>query len=59
MMKATDKQSIIIACLIQYATSNEQMHFSTALLKCASKYWAFAFSFMMLILVFIKYVIMS
>ena len=81
MMKATDKQSIIIACvflsvpflnmlrnlqfmgwgymvgsafyvallftmavvLIQYATSNEQMHFSTALLKCASKYWAFAF----------------
>jgi len=29
------------------------------LLKCASKYWAFAFSFMMLILVFIKYVIMS
>jgi hypothetical protein len=45
--------------LIQYATSNEQMHFSTALLKCASKYWAFAFSFMMLILVFIKYVIMS
>jgi hypothetical protein len=45
--------------LIQYATSNEQMHFSTALLKCASKYWAFAFSFMMLILVFSKYVIMS
>ena len=97
MMKATDKQSIIIACvflsvpflnmlgnlqfmgwgymvgsafyvallftmavvLIQYATSNEQMHFSTALLKCASKYWAFAFSFMMLILVFTKFVIMS
>ncbi len=86
MMKATDKQSIIIACvflsvpflnmlsnlafyvallftmavvLIQYATSNEQMHFSTALLKCASKYWAFAFSFMMLILVFVKYVIMN
>ena len=90
MMKATDKQSIIIACvflsvpflnmlsnlqfmgwgymvgsafyvallftmavvLIQYATSNEQMHFSTALLT-------FAFSFMMLILVFSKYVIMS
>ena len=97
MMKATDKQSIIIACvflsvpflnmlsnlqfmgwgymvgsafyvallftmavvLIQYATSHEQMQLSPVLLKTAGKYWAIAFAIMMLILVFIKYVIMS